>query len=118
MVGAMILPQGFEDVLSTLLDNCPSESYIVIKQVIESEFNCPMEEIFSSFEREPIGSASIGQAHRATLLDGTQVVVKVSTQHMRVACYLLPATCYLERAACYAPPATCYLLLTTHYSLL
>eukprot|EP00957_Ditylum_brightwellii_P020425 1540026-Ditylum_brightwellii.AAC.1 len=36
-----------------------------------------MEEIFSSFDPEPIGAASIGQVHRAKLIDGRPVVVKI-----------------------------------------
>jgi predicted unusual protein kinase regulating ubiquinone biosynthesis (AarF/ABC1/UbiB family) len=46
------------------------------------EFGKLPKEVFSSFEETPIASASIGQAHRATLPDGTQVVVKV--QHANI----------------------------------
>ena len=33
-----------------------------------------MSQLFESFEREPVGAASIAQAHRATLLDGAKVI--------------------------------------------
>ena len=36
-----------------------------------------MDELFASFEAEPVGAASIAQAHRATLIDGRSVIVKV-----------------------------------------
>jgi len=36
-----------------------------------------LNEVFSYFDSKPIGAASIGQAHAARLLDGTEVVVKV-----------------------------------------
>ena len=45
--------------------------------IIESEFGCPIHEVFKTFDETPLGAASIGQAHAATLLDGTEVVVKV-----------------------------------------
>ena len=49
-----------------------------MRAIVESELGCPLEQVFSSFEDEPIGAASIGQVHRATLRDtGGRVVVKV-----------------------------------------
>ena len=36
-----------------------------------------LEVVFASFDLTPLAAASIGQAHAATLLDGTEVVVKV-----------------------------------------
>ena len=45
--------------------------------MIEEELGATPDEVFASFDTEPLASASIGQAHRATLHDGTAVVVKV-----------------------------------------
>ena len=53
---------------------CPSEEII---KVIEEELGKPVGELFGSFEKTPLASASIGQVHRARLKDGTKVVVKV-----------------------------------------
>ncbi len=53
--------------LEQLQSNAPSDSFEKIKAVIETELGRPMEEIFLSFEPEPIASASIGQVHRAKL---------------------------------------------------
>jgi len=63
--------------MSILQDECPPEPFGVVKRTIETEYGKPLEEIFSSFDETPIGAASIGQVHRAKLLDGTNVVVKV-----------------------------------------
>ena len=41
-----------------------------ITEVIEYEFGRPVEELFSSFDEVPLGSASIAQVHAATLPDG------------------------------------------------
>ena len=69
-------PPIWQDTMSVLQDHVPPQDFSVIRQVIESELD--FENTFSTFETEPIGSASIGQVHRATLRkDGTPVVVKV-----------------------------------------
>lgn len=49
----------------------------ILKARVEKEMGKPLEEMFSSFDEKPIGSASIGVVHRATLLTGEDVVVKV-----------------------------------------
>lgn len=51
--------------------------------MIEEDFGRPMESIFATFDREPAAAASIAQVHRATLITGEEVVVKV--QRPRVA---------------------------------
>ncbi|HEX4016631.1 MAG TPA: AarF/UbiB family protein [Frankiaceae bacterium] len=48
-----------------------------VRAVLEDELGEPVEKAFASFEWTPLAAASIGQTHRAVLLDGTRVVVKV-----------------------------------------
>ena len=48
-----------------------------IQSLIEQELGAPPEQVFASFESVPLACASIGQAHLATMHDGSQVVVKV-----------------------------------------
>jgi predicted unusual protein kinase regulating ubiquinone biosynthesis (AarF/ABC1/UbiB family) len=48
-----------------------------IREDIESELGVPLSEAFASFDETPIGTASLAQAHAATLPDGSEVVVKV-----------------------------------------
>lgn len=48
-----------------------------IKSVIQSEYNCSIEEMYLEFREKPLGSASIAQAHYAVLKDGTPVVLKI-----------------------------------------
>jgi ubiquinone biosynthesis protein len=72
-----VLPPVYIEELEKLQDHVPPVETAIIRREIETEFGAPLETIFSAFEEEPLGSASIGQVHRATLLDGRSVVVKV-----------------------------------------
>mmetsp|Transcript_31701 Transcript_31701/g.94855 ORF Transcript_31701/g.94855 Transcript_31701/m.94855 type:complete len:432 (-) Transcript_31701:116-1411(-) len=63
--------------MSVLQDECPSKDFSVVKFIVESDYGKPLEDVFLSFEQAPIGAASIGQVHRAVLIDGSHVVVKV-----------------------------------------
>jgi predicted unusual protein kinase regulating ubiquinone biosynthesis (AarF/ABC1/UbiB family) len=44
-----------------------------VRVLVEKSVGVPFDELFESFEPLPVGAASIAQAHRATLRDGTQV---------------------------------------------
>ncbi|CAH0482435.1 unnamed protein product [Peronospora belbahrii] len=45
--------------------------------IIEHSYEKPMDQLFQSIDPKPLGAASIGQTHRAVLLDGQEVAVKV-----------------------------------------
>jgi ubiquinone biosynthesis protein len=63
--------------LSKLQDSMKPFSGDEAKKMIEAEFHKPLKDIFSSFEDEPMASASMAQVHRAKLKNGRKVVVKV-----------------------------------------
>ncbi|MGZ3617754.1 MAG: ABC1 kinase family protein [Ktedonobacteraceae bacterium] len=48
-----------------------------IEAILDEELNRPVQDIFALFEYEPLAAASIGQAHTATMLNSTDVVVKI-----------------------------------------
>ena len=54
-----------------------------VREVIQEEYGRPLEDVFSSFDEHPLGSASIAQVHAATLHDGRRMVVKVQRPHIR-----------------------------------
>src|SRR5882757_9031178 len=58
-------------------DAAPNVRFDDMRKVIEEEFDEPLDEVFGSFEEEPIAAASIGQVYRAQLHDGRDVAVKV-----------------------------------------
>ena len=74
---ADILPPQYLKQMSTLQSDLPPTPWNTIEDIIIKELGKPIHEIFISIDKSPIGAASIGQVHRAVLLDGTPVVVKV-----------------------------------------
>jgi ubiquinone biosynthesis protein len=72
-----LLPEAYRVELAKLVDDVPPLPADVIAEVIREELGAAPEAIFATFDREPIGCASIGQVHTARLLDGRDVVVKV-----------------------------------------
>lgn len=59
------------------LDAAPAVPFAKVRAIVESELGRPLEEVFSQFDETPLAAASIAVVHRATLLDGTPVAVKV-----------------------------------------
>ncbi len=76
-----LLPPDIADELAMLQDRVPPFPGEVAIATIERAFRKPLHELFSSFERVPVASASIAQVHFATLADAAggerEVAVKV-----------------------------------------
>ncbi len=73
----------FADELKKLQDDVPPFPAHEAKRIIEMEFGRPLENIFGSFYEKPVAAASIAQVHRATLIDGSDVIVKVQRPEIR-----------------------------------
>ncbi|MFT3813939.1 MAG: ubiquinone biosynthesis regulatory protein kinase UbiB [Acidovorax sp.] len=76
-----LMPPDIADELALLQDRVPPFDPGVAVATIERAFRRPIGEVFVSFEREPVASASIAQVHFAVVRDGTgrerDVAVKV-----------------------------------------
>lgn len=72
-----LIPAGVAAPLARLQDQVrPFESRL-IPRIIEEAYGRPLGELFSSFDLVPVSAASVAQVHRARLLDGRVVAVKV-----------------------------------------
>lgn len=76
-IGAGIFEDEYISALRPLQDGVPPRSLAEVSQIIEQSVGAPMSELFESFDERPVGAASIAQAHRATLVGGERVIVKV-----------------------------------------
>ena len=72
-----LLPEDIASELSKLQDKVPPFSGEDAEQEIFNAFGKKPEEIFADFDKEAFASASIAQAHLATLQSGEEVVVKI-----------------------------------------
>jgi aarF domain-containing kinase len=72
-----VMPKEYRDAFTVLLDGIPGLSGQEARDLVEKNLGVPIDSVFSHFDDQPMGAASIAQAHRATLLDGREVVVKV-----------------------------------------
>ena len=80
---ADLLPEALIDEFEKLQSNVPPFDVVIARQIIEEELGRPITEVFSEFDDVTLGSASIGQVHRARLLTGEEVVVKVQRPGVR-----------------------------------
>lgn len=71
------LPQEYCDELMKLQTEANPLPFSVIEKVIEQEYQRRWTRIFRSIDEGALGSASIAQVHRAVLLNGEKVVIKV-----------------------------------------
>ncbi|KAG0242556.1 hypothetical protein BGW41_003914 [Actinomortierella wolfii] len=72
-----LLPDEWTTSMEPLQDRCIPSSIESIQALFLSDLDQPLSHFFSSFDVEPIGVASLAQVHRATLLDGREVAVKI-----------------------------------------
>ena len=78
-----LLPEDMVDELARLQDRVPPFSTELAIAQIEKSLQGHPDELFASFDRIPVASASIAQVHFAILKDGKEVAVKVLRPGMK-----------------------------------
>jgi ubiquinone biosynthesis protein len=72
-----LIPLDIADELARLQDRVPPFPSALAAAEIERSLGRRIEDVFQTFQRDPVASASIAQVHLATLKDGREVAVKV-----------------------------------------
>ncbi|MCI0495872.1 AarF/ABC1/UbiB kinase family protein [candidate division KSB1 bacterium] len=78
-----LIPLDFVKELEKLQDNVPPFPSHQAMQIVATELNKPVAELFLSFSEEPLAAASIAQVHRAVFPDGKAIVVKIQRPNIR-----------------------------------
>lgn len=72
-----VLPEEYLTELARLQEHVPPFPFAQVRRMIKEQFKQEIEDLFRSFEEDPIAAASLAQVHAAVLNDGTQVAVKM-----------------------------------------
>ncbi|MFO0829158.1 MAG: AarF/UbiB family protein [Phycisphaerales bacterium] len=72
-----LIPSEWADEFAKLQSSGPQVPFEQIREALAKEFGGRESELFSSIEETPIAAASMAQVHRATLADGTPIVLKI-----------------------------------------
>ena len=79
-----LIPKEYCEAFAALRDDSsPLPFETVLSILSESFYPKPIDDVFSHIDPSPLGSASIAQVHKAVLIDGTPVAVKVRRPHIK-----------------------------------
>ena len=78
-----LIPEPYIAQLQRLQDDVGPVPFADIEQIIQEQLGGRISKLFSTFDHEPLATASLGQAHAAALRDGRAVVVKVQRPDIR-----------------------------------
>lgn len=112
--GEGLFPEEVVSEFRLLRDHVPAEDFETVRETIEADLGCRLEDVFAELSTEPLAAASIAQVHAGVLLGGEPVVVKVQrskvarlvSEDLSVMSWLAPALVgRIPVAALVNPPA-------------
>lgn len=71
------LPREYTEELEPMQDDVPPQSYKKIRETFVKSFSKTPDQVFTTFNQEPIAAASLGQVHEATNAAGDRLAVKI-----------------------------------------
>jgi ubiquinone biosynthesis protein len=80
--GEGLFPTELVNEFKRCRDQVPPQSWDTVKLIVEQDLGARLEDVFANFEQKSLAAASIAQVHRATLLTGEDVVVKVQREQV------------------------------------
>jgi ubiquinone biosynthesis protein len=72
-----LIPEDVADELAKLQDRVPAVPWLAIAATLDEAYGRPHAEVFASFDRDPVASASVAQVHFAVLPDAREAAVKI-----------------------------------------
>lgn len=78
-----LIPDDIIVELEKLQDRVPPFSSQIAVEIIENHFQKKWHDVYATFEKKPLASASVAQVHAATLKTGEEVIVKIIRPHMQ-----------------------------------
>ncbi len=89
-----LITDAYANEFKKLQDKVPPFAAEEARRIIEEEIKMPIRDIFLEFDDKPIAAASIAQVHRATLVDGSEVVAKIQRPEIQ---YIIETDVHLFR---------------------
>ena len=78
-----ILPESFMRELGKLRTDVEPMDRDTVIEALRAEYERPIEDIFDAIDDRPLGSASVAQVHKARLVTGELVAVKIQRPHVQ-----------------------------------
>jgi ubiquinone biosynthesis protein len=77
-----LLPSSYIQALTALQAQVPTIPWEDVETVVQQQLNRPLEEVFRSIDRHAVAAGSIAQIHKAILLDGREVALKIQRPNL------------------------------------
>lgn len=78
-----LLPAAYTEALSRLQDEVEPFDFAQVAEIIEAELGADLRHLYDEVDPEPLAAASLGQVHRARMVGGREVVIKVQRPDAR-----------------------------------